>query len=210
MNVRLRLSIAILFSLLLHVALSLLVMQWAKPHSPKEYEPLQVYLLQRSGAYTGQSPQQSFEPSSAAIKIAEALRVQKTADAVSSTQDNSAARFSSGYFLQQPPPKYPQNEIETAMQLAQFARQQEAQVTAVMAGLSSLSAQLQHVITTSIICKQHADGEIDCMPEPEEKARPILEQFFGLAMQARRLGSVGNLVSLDFGAGQGVSVSLLP
>ena len=209
MNTYFRLSIAILVSLLAHVVLLMWVMQQVRVRSLDEHGLLQVYLPQHTNEHASQPLLQSVEPSSATTKKAKAKREQKQMDTVKSAQDNSTGRLASGHFLWQPPPVYQQNEIMNAMQFAQLAHQRESQAAAVMAGLSNLSAQLRPAITASIVCTQQANNEIDCTPEPEEKIRPLLEQFFSLSMEARRFGIAGNPVHMDFGPGLGVSVILL-
>lgn len=209
MNVYLRLSIAVLVSLLAHVVLLMWVMQQVRERLPDEHGLLQVYLSQHTGQPVRQSSLQSVETALSTTKKTADRQMQKPTDTARQVQDASSGRPDSGHFRWQPPSTYQQNEILNAMQLAQMAHQREAHAGAVMAGLSNLSAQLRPVITASIVCTQQVDNEIDCIPAPKDQERILLEQFFNLASEAHRLGVAGNPVHMDFGPELGISINFL-
>lgn len=190
MNIRPRFSISILISLSVHLALLLWALPQMQKPQPEGQGLLQVFIEKHAGL--------------SAKKTSEVTRVSKAADPIPIT--HKIGTSPSGHFLWQPPPSRDPNEVANAMQLAQLAQQRESQRYAVSSGLSNLSVQLRPVITGNILCKQQVSTLIECLPEPDEKIRPLLEQFLFLALQAHQLGIATNPVRLDFGSEQGLSV----
>ncbi|WP_283745056.1 hypothetical protein [Sideroxydans sp. CL21] len=209
MNAHLRLSVAILVSLLAHVIALLWVMQQVRMRLPDEHGLLQVFLPQYSHEHARHPFLQSAETAPPSGKNADAKHAQKSAGPAKATQETSSGRPASGRFYWQPPAVYRQNDMVNAMQQAQLAQQREAHRAAVMSGISNLAVQLRPVITASIVCTQQASNEIDCIPAPKHQERLLLEQFFNLALEARRLGVAENPVRMDFGPELRVSVSFL-
>lgn len=204
MNERFRLPIAVLVSLLLHIAVLVWVMQLVKVRSPDGQGLLQVFL--QNDVRTSDRPIQ-FQGDTAppALKNPQPKPVQTPTDIPKLPRS-----ITGGHFHAPPYPAVQQAEQMNAMRLAQLAQQREAERAAVMTGMTNLAAQLRPLISTSLVCAQQTKNEIDCTPAPEDKLRPLLKQFFNLAIQARRLGVAGNPVRMDFGPELGVSVTLQP
>ena len=202
MNAHFRLSIAVMVSLLAHIIVLVCVMQQVRVQSPNGRGLLQVFLPQHIDVHGRQPVVQS-------AGTAVAGRPQKPHGLAPSGGNIAAGRPASGHFRWEPPPAHEQNEIMSAMRQAQIAQQRESRKAAVMAGMSNLAVQLRPVVDTKIDCARQADNQIVCTPEPEQKLRPLLEQFLNLALEARRLGIAGNPVRMDFGPGSGVSVNFL-
>jgi hypothetical protein len=200
MNERFRLPIAVLVSLLLHMAVLEWAMQFVNARVPDGQGLLQVFLQNNAPAQEGAL---KLPDSSATIKKTESTPVRKPVSLPVLPQS-----VGGGHFRVQPPPAYQQGELMNAMHLAQLAQEREMQRSAVIAGLSNLAAQLRPAVESKIVCVQQANFEIDCSPEPKEEIRPLLEQFFSMAMEARRLGVAGNPVQLDFGREAGVTITL--
>ncbi|MBI5890312.1 MAG: hypothetical protein HZB47_06500 [Nitrosomonadales bacterium] len=205
MNERLRLPISILASLLLHIAVLMLIAGQLKERVTDGRGLLQVF-LQNKVREQGRPLQLAVSNAAPAIKNPQ-VKAHKPA-AIKLPQSIAAGRPASGRFRWQPPPANQQDELTSSMQIAQFAQQRESRKAGVMAGLSNLAAQLRPLVKTRIACTQQADNEINCLPEPEKNLRPLLEQLFGLAIEARRLGVAENPLRMEFGPEAGVSVML--
>lgn len=191
MNESLRFPIAILVSLSLHIAL----LSWAKVPAPHGHGPLQVFLR---NSVAGQ----------------EALPVQAPASANATLVKNPEARHEKvpTEAPALPPPVF-QNQQAFSKQASmmngmQLAQQRELRRAAIRAQMSEIVARLRPLVSTSIICEQQKGGGIDCMPEPEGRLLPLLEQFSRVANEAHQLDITGNPARIDFGDGQGVSVKL--
>jgi hypothetical protein len=203
MNEHFRLPVAILISLLLHVALLLWLMQLVQVRAPETQGLLQVF-LQKNIRERDRPLQLPIGSSAPALKIPQPKPTQIPAEIPKLPKSVAEGRF-----RMKPPSVVQQDELTNAMHLAQLAQQRESQRAAVMAGMSGLAARLAPLVKTHIVCTQQPDYEIDCMPVPEKKLRPLLEEFFNLAIEARRLGAAANPVRMDFGLELSVSVTLL-
>ncbi|MDO8989910.1 MAG: hypothetical protein Q7U91_09775 [Sideroxyarcus sp.] len=203
MNEHFRLPVAILISLLLHVALLLWLMQMVQVRAPEAQGLLQVF-LQKNLRERDRPLQLPVGTSAPALKIPQPKPAQIPAEIPKLLKSVAGGRF-----RMKPPSAAQQDELTNAMHLAQLAQQRESQRAAVLTGMSGLAARLGPIIKTRIVCTQQPDHEIDCTPAPEKNLRPLLEEFFNLAIEARRLGAAANPVRMDFGAELGVSVTLL-
>lgn len=193
MNFCPRFSISILISLSVHLALLLWALPQMQKPQPEGQGLLQVFIERHAEL--------------SVKKASEVKQVSKAADPMPLTPKTYTP--SSGHFLWQPPPTRDPKEAANAMQLAQLAQQRESQRYAVSSGLANLSVQLHSVITGNIECKQQVNYSITCSPEPDEKIRPILEQYLYMASQAHQFGIATNPVRLNFGTEQSLSVEFL-
>ena len=207
MNAHFRLSIAVLVSFLAHVIVLVWVMQQVSVQSPNVRGPMQVFLPQHINEPGRRPIAQPAKAASLFFGTAEAGRPQKPRGVAGSDGSVVAGRPATGHFRWELPPAHEQNEIMSAMRQAQIAQQSESHKAAILAGMSNLAVQLRPVVNTKIDCARQEDHQIGCTPEPEQKLRPLLQQFFNLALEARRLGIAGNPVHMDFGLGAGVSVN---
>jgi len=209
MNERLRLPVAFLLSLLIHFALLTGILQQVKVRAPIGQGMMQVFLQNNTVA----SIQPLLLPvgtSIPGIKNPQSKPTLKPASIPALPNGVADGQRTSGHFHWQPPPANQQDELMNSMHLAQLAQQRESRVATVLSDMSNLAAQLRPLTNTRIVCAQQEDNEIDCSPEPEENIRPLLEHFFSLSMEARRLGVARNPVRMDFGPELGVSVTLRP
>jgi len=209
MNTSVRFSIAVLVSILAHAILLMWAMHQVKVRAHDNHGLLQVFLPQYTNDHSRQPLLQLVRADLSAINKLADEQVRQSVETASPSQAATRELRANGHFRWQPPPAYQQEEVMNAMQLSQLAHQRELRVAAVLTGLSNLSAQLGPVTTQRIVCTQQMTNEIDCTPEPGEETRPLLAQFFSLALESHRLGIAGNPVQMDFGAKRGVSVTLL-
>jgi hypothetical protein len=207
MNERLRLPVAILVSLLIHCALLLWIVQLEKIRSPESERLMQVFLLNKDQGF-GRQPQFAAGSTMPSINSTQPQSERKPEALPTPPQSVTGVQQNPGLFRFQNPTFNQQAEQMNAMRLAQLAQQREAERAAVMAGMTNLAAQLRPLIRTGIVCVQQTKNEIDCTPAPDDKLRPLLKQFFDLAIQARRLGVAGNPVRMEFGPEQVLSITL--
>ncbi len=94
-------------------------------------------------------------------------------------------------------------EFMARAQLAALRAQREAaHRAAVSAGLAGLVPRLPPVLAGALDCSERDDGSVGCSPEPGPRAQGLVRQFATLAIEARRLGLVGNPVEVELGDGQ--------
>ncbi len=208
MNASARLAIAILVSLLAHAILLTSVIQ-VKVRAHNDHGLLEVFLPPYTNGHDRQPFVHMAETGPSAVNNFAEGKAQKPIDTASHSQLRARDLPVNGHFRWQPPSSYRQDEVMNAMQMAQLAHQRQSRIAAILNGLSNLSAHLDPLTTGKIACIQQPNTEIECTPEPEEQIRPLLLQFFKLALESRQLGIAGNPVRMDFGAERGVSVTLL-
>ncbi len=211
MNTYLRILIAAMASLLIHIALIIGVIHQMKLRPHDKQSVFQVALNLPLNKPRFQTPPQ-LETTLFKIRKPSAIRAKQTVtpkpDIPKPTQTAAMDGPLLGNVDWHSPPTYQRNEIMNALQLTQLAHQRESQVTAVLSGLSAIASQLRPIITDSIVCTQQVDNNIDCIPELKENERLLIIQFFNLALQGHRLGIIQNPVRMDFGAALGVSLML--
>jgi hypothetical protein len=210
-----RIPIAVVTSLLVHVALLIGIMYQVVKVRPLEMHGLMQVTLHPSLNKSSAQPQSQLaettlsETSKPKFKSKPKLEtVEPGSDVPKPTQTIAKNSQISGHFRWRPPSTYNQREVMNAMQLEQIAFQRKAEINAVLQGLSAISSQLGLVITERIDCTQQANDNLDCVPEPGENERSLIVQFFNLAIQAHRLGITENPVRMDFSETSGVSVML--
>lgn len=201
MNEHFRLPVAILISLLLHVVLLQWIIQLVQVRAPEAQGLLQVFLQNSNRERPLQLPVGSSAP---ALK-----NPQPKPAPIPPVISKQPQSVTGGRFRMQPPSAVQQDELMNTMHLAQLAQQRESQRVAVMAGMSGLAARLGPLVKMRTVCTEQPDHVIECTPAPEKKLRPLLEEFFNLAIEARRVGAASNPVRMDFGPELGVSVTLL-
>jgi hypothetical protein len=200
MNERFRLFAAILISLLLHLVVLAWIMHLAQVRVHDGQGILQVFLMNetRQSERPVQLPVGTAAPSTKAPQLNPAPKPLVIPVLPHAVGKGTAPP---------PPDSLQEEELMKAMHIAQLAQQRESERAAVMAGLSNLAAQLRPVLHARIECVQLAAG-FECTPEPEERTRPLLMQFFNLAIEAHRLGVTENPLRLEFGPEQVLSVTL--
>ena len=203
MNENLRFPIAIMISLLIHFIVLMWIMQQVKEPAPIGQAPLQVFLRQGLHGHDGVSLE--LPVGAATIKNPEVSHTSESDRSILRPRTGATGHQASN----SPPAEFRQDEMMNAMHLAQLARQREFQKASVQAALTNLAVQMHPMVRSRIVCVQQSEGRINCNPESGNKLRPLLEQFFSLAKEARQLGIADNPVYLDFGPEQSVSVKLL-
>jgi hypothetical protein len=203
-----RLVIAILISIGIHFFLLTWVMQQTRPRHPDDHGLLQVMLPRYSVDQSGPNLVKSDDNFSFS-KIKKSKHETKGTETDKPPKVAADAGVVFGHFHWQTAPDNQRYQFMNAMQQIQFAHQRELQVNGVLAGLSNLADQLRPVLSGRIVCSQVFDNEIDCNPAPNEQQRPLLTQFFSIALEAHRLGISVNPIHMDFGPDQSVSVTLL-
>jgi hypothetical protein len=214
MKPHVRISIACIVSLLLHAGLLIGIKPSTKPHHSTEQGLLQTTLQLSLNKRQAQPLRQPIKTALAETKKSDTkpkhlLRAARSKSEMhESIQPVATGGQLRGRFRWRPPSTYLQSDMMNAMQLAQLARQREAQAATILTGLSTIAAQLAPIMTTRITCTQKEDSGIDCIPEPQEKERALIVQFFNLSIQAHQLGITENLIRMDFGASLGISLKL--
>lgn len=215
MNAHLRLPIALLASLLAHIGLLLWLSAQVHVSPLLNQAHLQVFLQNHAAS---QGPRQSYatttNKNTTQYPSATHADISLQSPSLSSTEitDQSIIdnRQSTVQFRWHPvSPALQLQNIDTIYQ-AQSADQRRSRVSAILTGLSNLSAQLSPVLTGKIVCTQQSPEQIVCTPAPDPEIQALLEQFFNLAFEARQLGIAENPVHMDFGSELGISIDLLP
>lgn len=199
MNESLRIPIAILVSLVCHIALLTWIVHLVKVPVPYGQGSLRVFLRSNVQEPEIRPVHLPVTTSAAAIKTPEAKQVKPVAE--------TSAPSSSGNSIGQAP-QFSPSDMMNSMQLAQLAHQREMSRMAIMVQMSDIAARLRPLVTGSVSCELQKGGEIDCTPEPGAKLRLLLEQYSRLVYEARQMGVAGNQDRIDFGQGKGVSVKL--